>query len=152
MGMGEMASSVSGYAIPGLIKQPLENAHHIFDSAEEGSDKYLLSFFEIFKTRHAGEELFSYLLRLGLVRNDAGKFVFIPKTRSAVLPVVCLYKTLNEKGYLKRMTQTEAGFYFCKAFDKNMSNIRLFYSDQLDVCLKYKEYFFHIPDYSEFIR
>jgi len=150
--MREIAFSVPGYAIPGFTKQPIENAHHIFDSADEGSEKYLLSFFEIFKTRHAGEKLFSYLLRLGLVRNENGKFVFIPKTRSAVLPVVCLYKTLNEKGYLKRMTQTEAGFYFCKAFNKNMSNIRLFYSDQLDGCLKYHEYFFHIPDYTEFIR
>ncbi len=150
--MGEMTYSVPGYAIPGFTKPPLENAIRIFDSAEAGSEKYLLSFFEIFKTRHAGEKLFSYLLRLGLVRNDAGKFVFIPKTRSAVLPIVCLYKTLNEKGYLKRMTQTEAGFYFCKAFDKNMSNIRLFYSDQLDGCLKYHEYFFHIPEYLEFIR
>jgi hypothetical protein len=150
--MREMTFSVPGYEMPGFTRPPLENAHIIFDSAEEGSDKYLLSFYEIFKTRIAGEKLFSYLLRLGLVRNDAGKFVFIPKTRSAVLPIVCLYKTLNEKGYLKRMTQTEAGFYFCKAFDKNMSNIRLFYSDQLDVCLKYDEYFYHIPEYSEFIR
>ena len=150
--MGEMTYSVPGYAIPGFTKQPIENASHIFDSDEKGSDKYLLSFFEIFKPRHAGEKLFSYLLRLGLVRNEAGKFVFIPKTRSAVFPIVCLYKTLNEKGYLKRMTQTEAGFYFCKAFDKNMSNIRLFYSDQMDGCLKYDEYFFHIPEYLEFIR
>lgn len=143
---------INGYGISGLIKQPIENAHQIFDTEEEGSEKYLLSFFEIFKTRSAGEKLFSYLLRLGLVRNEDGKFVFIPKTRSAVLPIVCLYKTLNEKGYLKRMTQTEAGYYFCKAFDKNMNNIRLFYSDQIDVCLKYAGYFFHIPDYSEFIR
>jgi len=143
---------IAGYEIPGLIKQPIENANTIFDAEEEGSDKYLLSFFEIFKTRHAGEKLFSYLLRLGLVRNENGKFVFIPKTRSTVLPIVCLYKTLNEKGYLKRMTQTEAGYYFCKAFDKNMNNIRLFYSDQIDVCDKYIEYFFHIPDYAEFIR
>src|ERR1700679_2611968 len=101
--MGEMTYSVPGYAIPGFTKQPIENASHIFDSDEKGSDKYLLSFFEIFKPRHAGEKLFSYLLRLGLVRNEAGKFVFIPKTRSAVFPIVCLYKTLNEKGYLKRM-------------------------------------------------
>jgi hypothetical protein len=143
---------ITGYELSGLVKQPLENANHIFNVEEEGSEKYLLSFFEIFKTRHAGEKLFSYLLRLGLVRNDDGKFVFIPKTRSAVLPIVCLYKTLNEKGYLKRMTQTEAGYYFCKAFDKNMTNIRLFYADQLDVCHKYTEYFFHIPDYSDFIR
>lgn len=150
--MRNSVARVTGYEIPGLIKQPLENAQRIFDAEEEGSEKYLLSFFEIFKTRHAGEKLFSYLLRLGLVRNEDGKFVFIPKTRSTVLPIVCLYKTLNEKGYLKRMTQTEAGYYFCKAFDKNMNNIRLFYSDQIDVCLKYTEYFFHIPDYSEFIR
>jgi hypothetical protein len=150
--MRNSATEIARYEIPGLIKQPIENAHTIFDATEEGSEKYLLSFFEIFKTRHAGEKLFSYLLRLGLVRNDAGKFVFIPKTRSSVLPIVCLYKTLNERGYLKRMTQTEAGYYFCKAFDKNMNNIRLFYSDQIDVCMKYTEYFFHIPDYSEFIR
>lgn len=150
--MRNSATGTTGYEIPGLIKQPIENANTIFDTAEEGSEKYLLSFFEIFKTRSAGEKLFSYLLRLGLVRNEEGKFVFIPKTRSAVLPIVCLYKTLNEKGYLKRMTQTEAGYYFCKAFDKNMNNIRLFYSDQIDVCDKYAEYFFHIPDYLEFIR
>jgi len=142
----------SNYEIPGLIKQPIENTSQIFDKEDEGSERYLLSFFEIFKTRHAGEKLFSYLLRLGLVRNESGKFIFIPKTRSTVLPIVCLYKTLNEKGYLKRMTQTEAGYYFCKAFDKNMNNIRLFYSDQIDVCMKYTEYFFHIPDYLEFIR
>jgi hypothetical protein len=150
--MRNSTTGMSGYEIPGLIKQPLENAHLIFDTENEGNEKYLLSFFEIFKTRLAGEKLFSYLLRLGLVRNDEGKFIFIPKTRSTVLPIVCLYKTLNEKGYLKRMTQTEAGYYFCKAFDKNLNNIRLFYSDQIDVCLKYTEYFFHIPDYSEFIR
>jgi len=147
-----IAIRTTGYELSGLIKQPIENAQHIFDTDEEGSEKYLLSFFEIFKTKQAGEKLFSYLLRLGLVRNDDGKFVFIPKTRSAVLPIVCLYKTLNEKGYLKRMTQTEAGYYFCKAFHKNMNNIRLFYADQIDVCMKYDEYFFHIPDYSEFIR
>ncbi len=147
-----MTFSVPGYAMPGFTKPPIENAETIFNSTEEGSEKYLLSFYEIFKTRNAGEKLFSYLLRMGLVRNEGGKFVFIPKTRSSVLPIVCLYKTLNEKGYLKRMTQTEAGFYFCKAFDKNMNNIRLFYSDQLNGCLKYDEYFFHIPDYSEFIR
>jgi hypothetical protein len=141
-----------GYQIPGLLKQPVQSAHNLLDKQEEGAEKYLLSFFEIFKTRHAGEKLFSYLLRLGLVRNEEGKFVFIPKTRSTILPIVCLYKTLNEKGYLKRMTQTEAGFYFCKAFDKNMSNIRLFYSDQIDVSMKYNEYFYHIPSYSEFIR
>jgi len=150
--MRNSVATISGYEIPGLIKQPIENANTIFDTEEEGSEKYLLSFFEIFKTRHAGEKLFSYLLRLSLVRNEEGKFIFIPKTRSSVLPIVCLYKTLNEKGYLKRMTQTEAGYYFCKAFDKNMNNIRLFYSDQIDVCLKYTEYFFHIPDYTEFIR
>ena len=150
--MRNSAVGLTVYEIPGLIKQPLENAHHIFDAEEVGSEKYLLSFFEIFKTRQVGEKLFSYLLRLGLVRNEEGKFIFIPKTRSTVLPIVCLYKTLNEKGYLKRMTQTEAGYYFCKAFDKNMNNIRLFYSDQIDVCLKYTEYFFHIPDYSDFIR
>jgi hypothetical protein len=150
--MRELAVGLVEPGIPGFTKQPIENANHIFNSAERGSEKYLLSFYEIFKTRNVGEKLFSYLLRLGLVRNDAGKFVFIPKTRSTVLPIVCLYKTLHEKGYLKRMTQTEAGFYFCKAFDKNMSNIRLFYSDQLDVCLKYSEYFYHIPDYSEFIK
>jgi hypothetical protein len=150
--MSGLALGLADYGIPGFTKQPIENANTIFASAEAGSEKYLLSFFEVFKTRNAGEKLFSYLLRLGLVRNEEGKFVFIPKTRSTVLPIVCLYKTLNEKGYLKRMTQTEAGFYFCKAFDKNMSNIRLFYADQLNVCLKYDEYFFHIPDYSEFIR
>jgi hypothetical protein len=150
--MRTTATAISGYEIPGLVKQPIENANTIFDTEEEGSEKYLLSFYEIFKTRHAGEKLFSYLLRLGLVRNEDEKFVFIPKTRSTVLPIVCLYKTLNEKGYLKRMTQTEAGYYFCKAFDKNMNNIRLFYSDQIDVCSKYTEYFFHIPNYSEFIR
>ena len=146
------ASEAMGYEIPGLMKKPIESASAIFNVVEEGSDKYLLSFFEIFKTRHAGEKLFSYLLRLGLVRNEDEKFVFIPKTRSTVLPIVCLYKTLNDKGYLKRMTQTEAGYYFCKAFDKNMNNIRLFYSDQINVCMKYTEYFFHIPDYAEFIR
>ncbi len=150
--MRETAVSTLEYVIPGFTKNPLENAQSISELTEKGSDKYLLSFYEIFKTKDAGEKLFSYLLRLGLVRNDEGKFVFIPKTRSAVLPVVCLYKTLNEKGYLKRMTQTEAGFYFCKAFDKNMSNIRLFYSDQIHVCLKYDEYFFHIPDYADFIK
>ena len=144
--------NTTGYEIPGLVKKPIENAPAIFNTTEEGSDKYLLSFFEIFKTHQAGEKLFSYLLRLGLVRNEDGKFVFIPKTRSTVLPIVCLYKTLNEKGYLKRMTQTEAGYYFCKAFDKNMNNIRLFYSDQINVCMKYTEYFFHIPDYTDFIR
>ena len=47
-----------------------------------------------------------------------------------------------KKGYLKRMTQTEAGYYFCKAFDKNMNNIRLFYSDQIDVCLNYTRILF----------
>jgi len=141
-----------GHEIPGFTKLPIENAHSLFDTAEKGSDKYLLSFFEIFKTRNAGEKLFSYLLRLGLVKNEEGKFVFIPKTRSTILPIVCLYKTLNEKGYLKRMTQTEAGFYFCKAFDKNLNNIRLFYADQIEGCLKYDEYFFHIPDYSVFTR
>lgn len=145
-------AEMPGYEIGGLIKQPLENTSRIFNEEEEGSKKYLLSFFEIFKTRYAGEKLFSYLLRLGLVRNDNNKFVFIPKTRSTVLPIVCLYKTLNEKGYLKRMTQTEAGYYFCKAFDKNMNNIRLFYSDQIDISQKYAEYFFHIPDYADFIR
>jgi hypothetical protein len=150
--MREAVVNLPGYGMPGFTKQPIENAQQIFNETEEGSEKYLLSFFEIFKTRHAGEKLFSYLLRLGLVRNEEGKFVFIPKTRSTVLPIVCLYKTLNEKGYLKRMTQTEAGFYFCKAFNKNMSNIRLFYSDQLDVCLKYDEYFYHIPEYFDFIR
>jgi len=142
----------TGYEVSGLIRKPVENAPAIFNTSEEGSEKYLLSFFEIFKTRHVGEKLFSYLLRLGLVRNEEDKFIFIPKTRSTVLPIVCLYKTLNEKGYLKRMTQTEAGYYFCKAFDKNMNNIRLFYSDQINVCMKYTEYFFHIPDYAEFIR
>lgn len=150
--MRNTAAAITGYGISNLVKEPIENASHIFDKEEEGSDKYLLSFFEIFRTRHAGEKLFSYLLRLGLVRNEDGKFIFIPKTRSTVLPIVCLYKTLNEKGYLKRMTQTEAGYYFCKAFDKNMNNIRLFYSDQIDVSLKYAEYFFHIPDYTDFIR
>ncbi len=150
--MRELAASMLEYGIPGFTKQPIENANTIFDSSEKGSDKYLLSFYEIFKTRNTGERLFSYLLRLGLVKHEEGKFVFIPKTRSGVLPIVCLYKTLHEKGYLKRMTQTEAGFYFCKAFDKNMNNIRLFYSDQIDVCMKYNEFFYHIPDYTEFIR
>ncbi len=146
------AIETTGYEVSSLVNQPIQNAAVIFNTTEEGSEKYLLSFFEIFKTHHAGEKLFSYLLRLGLVRNEDGKFIFIPKTRSTVLPIVCLYKTLNDKGYLKRMTQTEAGYYFCKAFDKNMNNIRLFYSDQINVCMKYTEYFFHIPDYAEFIR
>ncbi|HXB12402.1 MAG TPA: hypothetical protein VNZ45_10475 [Bacteroidia bacterium] len=132
--------------------KPLKNFNAILNSTEKSDEKYLLSFFEIFKNRVAGEKMFAYLHRLGLVvKKNNEKYVFTPKTRSSVLPIVCLYKTLNEKGYLKRMTQTEAGYYFCTAFGKNIHNIRMFYADQLDACTRYNEYFFHIPNHSDFI-
>ena len=119
----------------------------------EDGDKYLLSFYDIFKNRLAGEKIFSYLQRLGLVRKENdGTFAFIPKSKSTILPIVCLYKTLNEKGYLKRMTQTEAGYYFCKAFGKGKTSIRMFYFDQLESSKKYDDYFFHIPEHSAFLR
>jgi hypothetical protein len=134
-----------------LTRRPLNN--HSYYLTDSDADKYLLSFFDIFKNRMAGEKLFSYMQRLGLLRlEENGQYSFLPKTRSKILPVVCLYKTLNDKGYLKRMTQTEAGYYFCKAFGKNISSIRMFYCDQLEFCNKYSEYFFHIPDHAEFIR
>jgi len=132
--------------------KPLKNFDSILNSSEKSDERYLLSFFEIFKNRIAGEKMFAYLHRLGLVvKKDNQKYVFAPKTRSSVLPIVCLYKTLNDKGYLKRMTQTEAGYYFCTAFGKNIHNIRMFYADQLDACKRYDEYFFHIPSHSDFI-
>jgi hypothetical protein len=135
-------------------KKPIKNAHAILNSEEKNEERYLLSFFEIFKNREAGEKIFSYLQRLGLIAKlNNEKFVFVPKTRSTVLPLVCLYKTLDTKGYLKRMTQTEAGYYFCTAFGKDISNIRMFYADQAESSQKYyDEYFFHIPAYNYFIR
>jgi len=36
--MRNSAVGLTGYEIPGLIKQPLENAHHIFDAEEVGSE------------------------------------------------------------------------------------------------------------------
>jgi hypothetical protein len=123
----------------------------LFNLKSEREEKYLLSFFEIFKNRIAGEKLFAYLQRLGLIAKlNNGSYRFIPKTRSSVLPIVCLYKTLNEKGYLKRMTHTEAGYYFCTAFGKHNQSKRLFYAGQLDTCKKYDDYFFHIPLHSDF--
>ena len=134
-----------------LIRRPLSN--HDYRLTDTDADKYLLSFFDVFKNRTAGEKLFSYMQRLGLLRmSDDGQYTFVPKTRSKVLPIVCLYKTLHDKGYLKRMTQTEAGYYFCKAFGKNISSIRMFYIDQIELCTKYSEYFFHIPEHADFIR
>lgn len=134
-------------------KKPLRNAHLILNTEERNEERYLLSFFEIFKNRSAGEKIFAYLQRLGLIsRLNNEKYVFVPKTRSSVLPIVCLYKTLNEKGYLRKMTQTEAGYYFCTAFGKDISNIRMFYTDQVGLSLKYDDYFFHIPYYHDFIR
>jgi hypothetical protein len=139
---------------PSLAYQkPLPNFSSILKIEEKNDERYLLSFFEIFKNRVAGEKIFSYLQRLGLIgQKNNQKYVFVPKTRSSILPIVCLYNTLNEKGYLKRMTQTEAGYYFCKAFGKNIHNIRMFYTDQLESCKKYDEYFFHIPQHNDFIR
>jgi hypothetical protein len=135
---------------PSFLAKPLKDTSDILAS---DNDKYTLSFYDIFKNRIAGEKIFSYLSRLGLIRKlDNGKFAFAPKTRSGVLPIVCLYNTLNAKGYLKRMTQTEAGYYFCRAFGKNNSSIRMFYLDQLKSSKKYDEYFYHIPEYSTFMR
>jgi len=123
------------------------------DMLTEDGEKYLLSFFDIFKNRNSGEKLFSYLQRLGLIRKDNdGTFAFIPKSKSSVLPIVCLYKTLNEKGYLKRMTQTEAGYYFCRAFGKGKTSIRMFYFDQMESSKKYDDYFFHIPEHAAFVK
>ena len=147
-----VAESVSLKQAPFRTK-PLKNFSAMLNVKEKNDEKYLLSFFEIFKNRLAGEKMFSYLQRLGLIAKlNNEKYMFVPKTRSSTLPIVCLYKTLNDKGYLKRMTQTEAGYYFCTAFGKNIHNIRLFYADQLDACKKYDEYFFHIPQHSDFIR
>lgn len=145
-------SPTSAYISSELSKTSLLSAT-LKNPPKASDERYVLSFFEIFKTRMTGEKIFSYLQRLGLVRkNEDGNFIFLPKTRSGTLPIVCLYRTLNEKGYLKRMTQTEAGYYFCKAFGKNLSNIRMFYIDQLDACKKYDDYFFHIPEYEAFIQ
>jgi hypothetical protein len=129
------------------LKSPLDKM-----TTEDGG-KYVLSFFDIFKNRAAGEKIFAYLYRMGLIKQDEeGKFTFIPKSRSSVLPIVCLYKTLNEKGYLKRMTQTEAGYYFCKAFGKGQTSIRMFYIDQLKSANQYDDYFFHIPEHAAFLK
>jgi|SRR6185312_3636716 len=132
-----------------MSKQPKDTG----DILVADNEKYFLTFYDIFKNRIAGEKVFSYMGRMGIIRKlDDGKFVFAPKTRSSVLPIVCLYKTLDDKGYLKRMTQTEAGYYFCKAFGKNLSGIRMFYLDQVKLAKKYDEYFYHIPEYSTFMR
>jgi hypothetical protein len=140
----------SDFKSPGFIPKTLKSFDDIL--TEDGG-RYLLSFFEVFKNKAAGEKIFSYLNRMGLVKQDEdGIFAFIPKTRSSVLPVVCLYKTLNEKGYLKRMTQTEAGYYFCRAFGIKHTSIRMFYCDQIDSCKKYDDYFFHIPEHASFVR
>lgn len=140
----------SDFKNSGLAPKVLQAYNNILT---EDGDKYLLSFFDIFKNRSAGEKIFSYLNRMGLVKQDEqGSFAFIPKTRSNILPIVCLYKTLNTKGYLKRMTNTEAGYYFCKAFAKSPTSIRMFYIDQLDSANKYDEYFFHIPEHAAFAR
>jgi hypothetical protein len=134
-------------------RKPLKKADLILNSEEKDEEKYLLSFFEIFKNRIAGEKIFAYLQRLGIVtKMNNEKYIFVPKTRSTVLPIVCLYKTLNDKGYLRRMTQTEAGYYFCTAFGKDISNIRMFYSDQVGSSSRYNEFFFHIPYHHDFIR
>jgi len=119
----------------------------------EDGNKYLLSFYDIFKNRNSAEKIFAYLHRMGIIRKtENGLFTFIPKSRSSISPIVCLYKTLNEKGYLKRMTQTEAGYYFCKAFGKGQTSIRMFYVDQLESSKKYDDYFFHIPEHAMFVR
>ena len=134
-------------------RKPLKNTHSILNEEERNDEKYLLSFFEIFKNKTAGEKIFAYLQRLGLVAlQNNEKYIFVPKTRSGILPIVCLYKTLNDKGYLRRMTNTEAGYYFCRAFGKDISNIRMFYADQTGSSAKYNEFFFHIPPHNEFIK
>jgi hypothetical protein len=140
----------SDFKNPGFVSKTLKSFDNILT---EDGEKYLLTFLDIFKNRTAGEKIFSYLNRMGLVKQDEeGTYSFIPKTRSGVLPIVCLYKTLNEKGYLKRMTNTEAGYYFCKAFGKSSTSIRMFYLDQIDSCKKYDDYFFHIPEHASFVR
>jgi hypothetical protein len=134
-------------------KKPLQNTSLIFSTDLRNEERYLLSFFEIFKNRLAGEKIFAYLQRLGLISKlNNEKYIFVPKTRSGIQPIVCLYKTLNTKGYLRKMTQTEAGYYFCTAFGKDISNMRMFYSDQVELSAKYDDYFFHIPLHSDFIR
>lgn len=156
--MTKTLNRYSGYspvsqATVAFTRKPIKNANLILNSEEKSEERYLLSFFEIFKNRIAGEKIFAYLQRLGLISQvNNEKYVFVPKTRSGVLPIVCLYKTLNDKGYLRKMTQTEAGYYFCTAFGKDISNIRMFYSDQIDLSVKYDEYFFHIPSHNDFIR
>jgi|GEM_PF-1333607 len=136
-----------------LQTKPLKKGSIILNTEDKDEEKYLLSFFEIFKNRAAGEKIFAYLQRLGLIsKQNNEKYIFVPKTRSTVLPIVCLYKTLNDKGYLRRMTQTEAGYYFCTAFGKDISNIRMFYADQVDSSVRYHDYFFHIPYHHDFIR
>ena len=133
--------------------KPLKNTHSILNIEERNEEKYLLSFFEIFKNRASGEKIFAYLQRMGIIsQKNNENYVFVPKTRSGILPIVCLYKTLNDKGYLRKMTQTEAGYYFCTAFGKDISNIRMFYADQAGSCTRYNDYFFHIPAHNEFIR
>lgn len=140
----------SDFKISGLASKTLKAYDDIL--TEDGG-KYLLSFFDIFKNSVAGEKIFAYLHRMGIIKkNEDGFFTFIPKSRSNILPIVCLYKTLNEKGYLKRMTNTEAGYYFCKAFGKSHTSIRMFYVDQIDSSKKYDEYFFHIPEHAAFAR
>jgi hypothetical protein len=134
-------------------KKPIKNAHLILNSEIRDEEKYLLSFFEIFKNKVSGEKIFAYLQRLGIIaKHNNEKYYFAPKTRSSVLPIVCLYKTLNDKGYLRKMTQTEAGYYFCTAFGKDLSNMRMFYSDQVGLSARYDDYFFHIPYHNDFIR
>jgi hypothetical protein len=152
-----MTKTLSRYTTPSyntvLQRKPIKKANAILNEEEKDEEKYLLSFFEIFKNRAAGEKIFAYLQRLGLIsKQNNEKYIFVPKTRSTVLPIVCLSKTLNDKGYLSRMTQTEAGYYFCTAFGKDISNIRMFYSDQVDSSVRYHEYFFHIPYHHDFIR
>lgn len=147
----------AGYTLnttePIFQRKPLKNAHSILNSEEKNEVKYLLSFFEIFKNRDSGEKIFAYLQRMGLIsQKNNEKYIFVPKTRSGILPIVCLYKTLNDKGYLRKMTRTEAGYYFCTAFGKDISNIRMFYTDQACSCTRYNDYFFHIPYHNEFIR
>lgn len=90
-------------------------------------------FYGLFKNEKVGRELMKKLVEKNILQDISGnntniRFKITIESSERVSPVVCLYHTLHNKGYLKEgISITQAAASFCETFSLEQKSVECFY-------------------------
>jgi len=97
-----------------------------------------ISFFELFLDIKKGQKLFYFFQDCELiVIINANSFQLNARAQGKVKAIVSLVRVLIRRKYLKRISRTEVGTYFLKAFSLREKSIQMFYGKKWDDASKY---------------